>query len=166
MDGSSDHYLDMLQIAYEEIKAYDPNIIVLGPAVSNLYDHSGAEAGGRLLRELYEKGASAYFDAISIHMYEVCLTGYNPAKTASEYVLKAEEKFPGKPIWVTEIGTIGETDHNQVASYLQAYCSSFESGNLKPDTVMWHRFWGNQSTMIENGQPTVVYYAFQEFTLV
>ena len=169
MDGSIQHYYDMLKIAYEEIKNYDQSITVVGISASTLYGGAAPEPGGGLMKDLYEMGAAHYLDAVSFHIYQHWLTGFTEVYgyefTAAQALEKAQDLFLGKPIWITEVGTINVVGADNVAYYLRIYFNRLEASTKTPETIIWHRFWGKLSTLITNSQQNEVFYAFQENTI-
>ena len=66
-------YTRLLQLSYEAAHAANPDIVVLNaPLAPTLAPPGGAEAGWDdldYLRQMYEAGASDYFDAVAIHNY-------------------------------------------------------------------------------------------------
>lgn len=91
-------YVPLLKIAYEEIKAVDPEAVVISGGLCNW--------NASYLAEMYRAGAKGYFDAVAVHPY-----GYGPENSsraarqmaAFQQVL-ADNGEPDKPIWITECG--------------------------------------------------------------
>ena len=65
-------YARLLEITYPRIKAANPDAIVLAGALAPTLEARGSPAGLNeieFLREMYEHGAAAYFDALAAHSY-------------------------------------------------------------------------------------------------
>jgi YVTN family beta-propeller protein/VCBS repeat-containing protein len=63
-------YTALLKVAYQAIKAADPNAVVIGGVIAAAPD-SGTDFVNsvRFVTEMYEAGAAGYFDALSFHPY-------------------------------------------------------------------------------------------------
>ncbi len=91
-------YVTLLKIAYEELKAADPeNIVMVGGLCSWNTGY---------LRDLYAAGAKGYFDAIAVHPYN-----WGPDRSAFQLKRMAEFKQilakngnAGTRLWITECG--------------------------------------------------------------
>ncbi|MEC5384399.1 glycosyl hydrolase [Uliginosibacterium sp. H3] len=94
-DGSPQRMFDLVRAAYEEIKAIDPTLVVIGPNVTS--------NGLRFLNEFLVAGGARYVDALSVHAYlerdpERALSSLrNVQETANAYGM-----LP--PLWNTESG--------------------------------------------------------------
>jgi hypothetical protein len=120
MDGTPEHYLDMLEAAHQVLKSNDPQCTVLGLGGAQLGtgDYNFAQA-------LFSLGGGAFMDAISVHAYPYDI---NQGQTWDYYKqLWAQElsqyKQLGKPIWVTETGlrSTQNSESDQAAYLLNAY---------------------------------------------
>jgi len=95
------NYANILKLAYQTVKSFNANILVLpgcvmGPAV-------------HYLDELYQLGCKNYFDVLNIHY----LYNSNPLNMDTEYhystlirytkYIAIENNDPEKPIWVTSV---------------------------------------------------------------
>lgn len=100
MDGTPQHYMNMLQIAYTIIKGINPNALVVGPALSG--DSS-------FLQSIINLGALNYLDVVSVHMYQQY--GSYDVSWWNRY----KSYVGSKPLWITETGytTYGYTDAQQ-----------------------------------------------------
>ena len=95
---NASQYVPLLKIAYEELKAADPeNIVVVGGLC-------GWNTG--YLRDMYAAGAKGFFDLIAVHPY-----GYGPDRSSFQQKRMAEFKQimadngdAAKPLWITECG--------------------------------------------------------------
>jgi polysaccharide biosynthesis protein PslG len=83
---SPEKYVEMLKLAYETIKAKDPNIVVISGALSptGYFQGGCSEAGcddGPYLKRMVDAGALDYADCVGVHA-----NGYNvpPDKTNTE----------------------------------------------------------------------------------
>ena len=91
-------YVPLLKIAYEEIKAADPEAVVVAGGLCYW--------NASYLSEMYRAGAKGYFDVAAVHPY-----GYAPesnSRTARQMAaflqVLADNGEPDKPIWITECG--------------------------------------------------------------
>ncbi len=105
-DGSPEHYYNMLKVAYEEIKAYNSEIRVVGGSVATMRNSEtvpGDHYGGYFLQRIVDLGAREYCDAFSIHIYNWFLNGINGLDSADDVYLRAKS-IVKKPVWVSEMG--------------------------------------------------------------
>jgi hypothetical protein len=101
MDGTPQHYLDLLRSAYAILKARDSNSVILGLG--------GAQLGTNDLNfanEVFALGGGTFMDGISIHAYPYRLNrgqtwGYYKQLWTQEL---QQYKQLGKPVWITETG--------------------------------------------------------------
>ncbi len=91
-------YLQMLEAAYERIKASYPAVTVVG----------GATAGVPLpyLQQLFQAGALSYMDALSVHPYRYLLPpeGIGDDIARVQALMRQYDGGSPRPIWVTEFG--------------------------------------------------------------
>jgi len=117
MDGTPQHYYDMLKAAYEILKAKS-SVIVLGLGGAQL----GYYKDLPFARAVFSLGGGAYMDAISIHAYPYYLNigqDWNYYKQLWTTELAEYQQF-GKSFWITETGIQSnqKTEADQ-ASYLK-----------------------------------------------
>ncbi len=64
-------YAELLKIAYREIKAGDPNALVVSAGLAPVSGGAGPDHYGDLafLRVMYEHGAAEYFDVLGVHPF-------------------------------------------------------------------------------------------------
>jgi hypothetical protein len=107
------YYVEMLRVAYQEIKAADPRALVVSAGLAPTGGDGGLTAMDNLayLREMYALGAGPYFDVLGSHPY-----GFggppqaDPWETASfrgverEYQVMLEHGDGDKQVWATELG--------------------------------------------------------------
>lgn len=152
-------YVEMLEIAYEEIKSIDQqNQVVLGGLAPNHTDNHNYFA---YLTEIYEVGGWSYFDVVAIHPYRA---PHWPELAVESRTFVEEIKafetlmapWGSKPIWLTEIGWATEalkqraSERQQVdgqdttaeiiqADYLiRTYVSAMALPSV--EMVMWYDF--------------------------
>ena len=91
-------YVSLLQIAYEEIKAIDPQSTVL---VGGLCGWNS-----QYLKEMYKAGVKGCFDAIAVHSYGIGLDGnLRTIRERNEFnAVLMENGQADIPIWITECG--------------------------------------------------------------
>jgi len=130
MDGTPEHYFDMLKIAYIIIKN-ETNALVVGPAISS----TGLQTDW--LQRLVALGALDYLDIVSIHLY------YDTVSDNKKYLARVRSIISDKPIWVTEIGkpsAITRTEDFQ-DNYLKTNFDP-ETG-LDADKLFWYELVDN-----------------------
>lgn len=91
-------YVPLLKIAYEELKAADPeNVVMVGGLC-------GWNTG--YLKEMYASGAKGFFDAIAVHPYGwgPDRSGFQKSRMTEFKQLMAEHGDADKPLWITECG--------------------------------------------------------------
>lgn len=162
------HYFEMLQILYNETKAYaqdrNETIDVVAGSVVTIYSiltQPGLDvpgAGTVFIQNIKDLGSDGFCDAYSMHIYmadanppvnanpEQFLRGHN-AEEAYEYIKNitdANATNP-KPLWVSEMGTHDNTDEGQ-ASQMQAWFEQLASAQCPM------AFWYNYIDPIENVQ--------------
>ena len=119
MDGSPEHYVDMLRVLYEEVQGYNnltgADILVIAGALGTVRTLDAEElwdSGGFFLREIADASLNAalYCDYFSIHVYDGYLYPNSDAEESEglfdvkDAYLKAQSIVGEKPIWITEVG--------------------------------------------------------------
>lgn len=89
MDGSPEHYVDMLKSAYEIIKTYRPDVPVIFAGVAPI------ENCTHFTSKCWELGAADYCDAFSFHLYAI----YQDSWLAQTVLITDP-----KSLWITETG--------------------------------------------------------------
>ncbi|MFN3420656.1 MAG: hypothetical protein ACK40X_02880 [Armatimonadota bacterium] len=96
-----DDYLHLLRIAYNAIKAEQPDAIVVGGI--------GIWADNRWTREFVENGGLQFVDALDLHLY----SGGSPealCEPLSKLWERMKQRGEAKPIWLTELGCYADDD--------------------------------------------------------
>ncbi|MEW6355237.1 MAG: hypothetical protein AB1696_02850 [Planctomycetota bacterium] len=96
-----DDYMRLLRIAYQAIKAEQPDAIVVGGL--------GIWADNKWTKDFVEAGGLQFADVLDLHLYPKGrpeVFGESLAKLWQ----RMKEKGEAKPIWVTELGCYGEDD--------------------------------------------------------
>jgi len=117
MDGSPEHYVDMLKILFEEVQNYneqnnsDIKTIAGSLGTVRTWDFTKLwSSGGFFLQSIVNLDANSYCDYFSIHVYDGYLypngdteenEGLFDLKDAYQ---KAQNIVGDKPIWITEVG--------------------------------------------------------------
>jgi len=102
--GSVQQYIDILQPAYHIIKTNSPKAIVAAPDTAHLYS---ARLG---LGGFFAHLPTDSFDVLSTHIYgskdfDSKLHGFKfMGITYKEGLLSMLKRFPGKDVWITEVG--------------------------------------------------------------
>ncbi|MER6524220.1 sugar-binding protein [Streptomyces sp. NPDC001508] len=109
-----ENYVALLKAASSAIKAADPSVPVLGPAVANL--------STSWLETTFQKGALAYVDAVIAHPYNwpASADGLGPRITAVQSLVRKYNNGADKPLWITENGWPTGTDVRAVSEVDQA----------------------------------------------
>lgn len=103
-------YVAMLRGSYKAIKQADPSAIVIAGSTAPAASENGDLRPLDFLRQMYDRGAAGYFDAISAHPYTYPLTpqqsSYDDAwgQMVSMHELMEENGDGDKRIWITEFG--------------------------------------------------------------
>ncbi len=96
-----DDYIRLLKIAYNAIKAEQPDAIVVGGI--------GIWADNRWTREFVENGGLKYADVLDLHLY----SGGNPeglCEPLRKLWERMKQRGEAKPIWLTELGCYADDD--------------------------------------------------------
>lgn len=167
MDGTPEHYFDMLKAAYEGVKVVDPNIKVIGPGLMTLCEWGVPNRdGGTFLKTIWDLGAADYCDGVSIHTYQFWLT--DEGITAGQAVEKAYN-ITGKPIYITEIGQPSSgnayTEETQ-ANWMEEKFTELNTATIKPELAIWHLFYGDDpfSVVYPDFREKQAYWVFKNFT--
>ncbi|MCQ8192618.1 sugar-binding protein [Streptomyces rugosispiralis] len=109
-----ENYVALLKAASTAIKAADPSVPVLGPAVANL--------STAWLETTFQKGALSYVDAVIAHPYNwpAAADGLGPRITAVQSLVRKYNNGADKPLWITENGWPTGTDVRAVSETDQA----------------------------------------------
>jgi hypothetical protein len=130
MDGKPQHYFDMLKVAYEVLKAKNPEYKILGLGGAQL----GVSQDYPFAESVFTLGGGSYMDGLSIHAYPYSL---NSGQTWSYYsqlwaTELAKYKQFNKPIWVTETGVqSGQMTESSQSEYLSNSWAFFLSQGVR-----------------------------------
>jgi len=132
MDGTPEHYFDMLKIAYNIIKN-ETDALVVAPATGP----TSVPNWHNWIQSLFALGALDYLDVVSIHLY------YDTVDDNQDHLTQVKALVGDKPIWVTEIGkpsAITRTEEFQ-NTYLQ---TNFDpQTGLNADKLFWYELVDN-----------------------
>jgi polysaccharide biosynthesis protein PslG len=119
--GTAATYVNLLKVVYPRLKAIDPNLVILGGAMS------GGAVRGPWLGEMLAAGALSSADAISIHQYIFHSTGYRKTPealvdhiNAAENTVRSYNGGKDFPLYLTETGwptTVLGTPPDEVADF-------------------------------------------------
>jgi polysaccharide biosynthesis protein PslG len=119
--GTAATYVNLLKVVYPRLKAIDPNLVIVGGAMS------GGAVRGPWFGEMLAAGALSSADAISIHQYIFNSTGYRrtPEKlvdhiNAAENTIRSYNGGKDFPLYLTETGwptIISGTPPDEVADF-------------------------------------------------
>ena len=119
MDGSPEHYVEMLRILYQQVQAYnnlnDVDIKVVAGALGTVRTLDATElwdSGGFFLQNITSSPLNAALscDYFSIHVYDGYLYPNSDTEESEglfdvkDAYLKAQSIIGDKPIWITEVG--------------------------------------------------------------
>ncbi|QYY36699.1 hypothetical protein [Ruficoccus sp. ZRK36] len=89
-------YVELVKVAYEEIKSIDPNIKII----------AGAATTSQFLQEIIEFGVLDYCDALSMHFYGASLAGANGTSAYSRILDSLDDTMLDEgiivPVWDSE----------------------------------------------------------------
>lgn len=124
MDGSWEHYLDMLIVARDIIKAVNPNALIVGPAT--LFPR-----GYNLMANIIGNGGLDYLDVVSVHAYRI-YDNANPKAVVEQVKTMAQ----GKPVWMTETGwTTYQSNEATQDSYLR---QDLATTGIQAQVTFWY----------------------------
>lgn len=114
MDGSPDHYLDLLKSAYQILKTANPKNELIGLGGTQI----GIAKDLIFSDAVFSKGGAAFMDGISVHAYpEYPVPGqsWDYYQQVWNRDLQQLSKFQ-KPVWVTETGVESNRNGSTEAS--------------------------------------------------
>jgi len=143
MDGSPQHYVDMLKAAYTTIKSIDPQAIVVGGSIADPLNRWGA-GSDKFIANILNLGARNYIDAFSIHLY------YKEDWTVDYGTIVTNiATQTGKPVWVTETGETsagqGKTEALQTF-YLGKRFQQMMNCTQRPAVIIWYEFYDAETS--------------------
>jgi hypothetical protein len=106
-------YAELLQAAYPEINAADPDATVIGGVVGSTITYEDITMNPvDFVEEMYAGGAQGYFDALSFHPYQYTMKftegGYHPDSPVNQLDdirdLMVENGDSDKLVWASEYG--------------------------------------------------------------
>jgi hypothetical protein len=127
MDGTPEHYVDLLKTSYQTIKACNPEALVvfggLSPCGTNCTE---------FVSRSWELGAGSYCDEFAIHVYD---------EDAGQLLSKIVSITDPKPIWITETGAsslnYGLNGQSQKLKLLNSYFISVKE-EYRIQSVFWY----------------------------
>ena len=126
--GPRDRYPALLKMAYDTVKAEDPDAIVLGCSTAGI--------DTAFIQMCLDAGAP--FDALTIHPYRGAL--HEDSFIAELQAVR--KQVNGRPVWITEMGwpTIpgNATERQQATLLARAYLSAIGSGTAQ--NISWYNF--------------------------
>ncbi|MEM2145043.1 MAG: glycosyl hydrolase [Candidatus Jordarchaeaceae archaeon] len=132
MDGTPEHYFDMLKIAYNIIKN-ETEALVVGPA-------TGPTSGWiDWLQRLFALGALDYLDVVSIHLY------YDTVSDNQKFLTQIKSIVGNKPIWITEIGKPSAITRNEEFQKMYLETNFAPKTGLDADKLFWYELVDNPS---------------------
>ncbi len=116
-------YVEMLRLAHGMIKKADPGALVVSAGLAPTNDRTELALDDRIfLREMYEAGASQYFDVLGAHVYGFAYPpedprsahqGLNVARVQDLREIMVAYGDGHKPIWATELGWTVQPSEDQ-----------------------------------------------------
>ncbi len=158
-------YVEMLKGAYREIKAVDPQSIVIAASTAPAASEHGDLRPDDFLRAMYDLGAQGSFDAIAVHPYTYPLT---PAESKPDDAWGQMEEMHqimdmhgdgSKKIWITELGAPtfgrGGTNDRYITEAKQAQTITEAVEYLKQESwagpIMWYN-WQDTATGVASSE--------------
>jgi polysaccharide biosynthesis protein PslG len=145
-------YAAMLRIAYARAKEADPDIQVLGGALSPTMGAPDAVDDLAYLQGMYDAGAAPYFDTLAVHAYGWRFGPDEPpaadaisfSRTALLRQIMVENGDGGKPVMITEGGwndhprwTKAVRPGQRVAYTVQAYDQAWREWDWCQAVALW-----------------------------
>ena len=162
MDGSPEHYFEMLRVLHEEVQAYNSSIKIVAGSVATLRNSEtfpGDNYGGYFLQQIRDLGADLYCDAYSFHVYDWWLNGKDGIWSVADAYSAAKEIVGDKPVWVTEMGHAINDNQDQ---YLDQWLSELEV--LESPFISYYSLYSRPfSLTLSNLEPSPGYYVFQTY---
>jgi hypothetical protein len=128
MDGTPEHYFDMLKVAYTTIKATSNSSVVSAGLAPN-------DDWQTWLNNLQDLGLNNYSDIQGIHLY------YDFASTNLEKVNSV--KAYGQPVWITEIGRPSSTENYSPKDQATYLTNNFDLLAPNVEKVFWYELKDN-----------------------
>jgi hypothetical protein len=145
IDGSPEHYTNILKSTYRIVKAYRANVPVLFGGVAQTENCTG------FITECWELGAANHCDVFNFHLYSIA---------QSQWLAEAAVITNPKPIWITETGANSLQNGTETqASRLEVLRTHFQENMAKYriQKVFWY-CWMDYAKMDDEtnvfGQPT------------
>jgi hypothetical protein len=163
-------YTTLLKSAYTTAKAIDPNVLILGPSLSNTQ-----LAQQTFLKTVYAQGGKAYFNVYAQHYYcdppsdNYCGTTSSDQRTADDpqvtgnlfetnmYPIMQANGDGSKPIWITETGYNSYTAGGGISEALQGQylTQSYQEAKTLPNVA---RLYWYEMDDTDTGTTTQNYY--------
>jgi GH35 family endo-1,4-beta-xylanase len=98
-------YARILKAAYPEIKAMDPDAVVVSAGLTDMGNEDGVSISpADYVEYMYEAGAKDYFDALALHPYTYPGYDYGWPQVSAIWKIMDSSGDAGKKIWITEYG--------------------------------------------------------------
>lgn len=149
-------YARLLQIAYEQAKAADPNVVVLSAPLAQTLEESAFNLNElKYLDALYKAGAGRYFDALSANAYGFDLPpDATPNANALNFgrlqLLREVMERNGdkdKPIWFNEFGWNASPESMSPEKLIWRRVSEEQQAQYTADAIALTRKWGWVGTL-------------------
>lgn len=107
-------YVPLLKVAYEAVKAVDPDALVLVGGLATTGDGSETAMGDlKYLQGIYDAGGRDYFDALASHPYAYGRSpdqddpwGLSMSRVVAQHYVMQQNGDRDKPVWITEVGWV------------------------------------------------------------
>jgi hypothetical protein len=140
-------YTDLLKAAYPQIKAADPNAIVVGGVTGAVIDWENLTMNPvTFVNGIYQAGGGDYFDALSYHPYQYTMPfstgGWHPDSPINQLAAMHDVRVANgdaeKLIWASEYGEPSNVagEANQ-AAYLQDMITTWRTLGYTGPTFVW-----------------------------
>jgi len=134
--GTVTQMVQMARVAWKELKAIDPDNVVLSPNVTH--------AGLGWLDEYFSFGGGAFADIISYHCYQPSTPEYAIASYAAVRDVVRSHGLGDKPIWNTEGAVESKTplsENEAMGSVARAYLVQWAQGIRNFNWYCWDIHW-------------------------
>ncbi len=126
--GPRERYPELLKMAYEAVKAEDPDALVLGCSTAGI--------DNKFVQMCLDNGAP--FDILTIHPYRAVLH----EESFIRELTQTREQIGGRQNWITEMGwpTVpgNATERQQASRLVRSYLSAVGSGAC--NNISWYNF--------------------------
>ncbi len=184
-------YVELLKAVYEPVKQANPDVIILAGALAPTLEPLGSEHGLNdllYLEDMYEAGATDYFDALAVHTYgfteppeaDPADTSLNFRRAELLYEIMQRYNDADTPVYITESGwnddrrwTKAVRPSERAIYTVNAFQWSEDNWDWVDELCIWafrypartNSYPDNFTLVTVDFQPKPIYYAIQAYAL-